>query len=96
MGMFRHIALTNEKTIAANALYAACVTLQNAARLQYPAGTERARFFLEEFPPHATAKNPTAGRKAETPRPPNEERRHSCGPCPLLIVLIGKTNGAAP
>jgi hypothetical protein len=55
------IGLTNEKIIAANALYEACLTIQNAARLQYPAKkdaqgnalnvTERARFLLDEFPP---------------------------------------------
>ncbi len=55
------LGLTNEKIIAANALYADCLAIQNAARLQYPAGTdaagnaknitERARFLLEEFPP---------------------------------------------
>ena len=55
------LGLTNEKIIAANALYADCLTIQNAARLQYPAKvdaagnaqnvTERARFLLEEFPP---------------------------------------------
>jgi hypothetical protein len=55
------LGLTNEKIIAANALYTDCLTIQNAARLQYPASTdavgnaknitERARFLLEEFPP---------------------------------------------
>ena len=34
--------LTNEKTIAANALYEATLTLQNAARLAYPAKTDAA------------------------------------------------------
>jgi hypothetical protein len=55
------LGLTNEKIMAANALYADCLTIQNAARLAYPARTdaagnakhitERARFLLEEFPP---------------------------------------------
>ncbi len=55
------LGLTNEKTILANALYADCLTIQNAARLQYPGGndatgnaknvTERANFLLNEFPP---------------------------------------------
>jgi hypothetical protein len=49
--------LTGEKTDAANALYHACLVIQNAARLQYPAkkdgtnATARARFLLDEFPP---------------------------------------------
>jgi len=43
-------------TRAANALYKLCLSVQNAARLQYPStqpGTEaaRARFLLETFPP---------------------------------------------
>jgi hypothetical protein len=71
--------LTNEKTIAANTLYADCLAIQNAARLQYPGGTdskgneknitERARFLLNEFPPRDREKpdgeTPPAG--DETP-----------------------------
>jgi hypothetical protein len=55
------LGLTNEKIIQANALYHDCLTIQNAARLQYPANTDatgsaqnvtaRARFLLDEFPP---------------------------------------------
>lgn len=51
--------LTTEKIAAANTLYADCLAIQNAARLEYPAkvagqpahATERARFLLDEFPP---------------------------------------------
>ena len=48
--------LTGALTRAANALYAECLAVQNAARLQYPSpqpGTEaaRVRFQLETFPP---------------------------------------------
>lgn len=55
------LTLTDEKVAAANALYLSCLTIQNAARLEYPnrrdaAGkainaTARARFLLDEFPP---------------------------------------------
>lgn len=50
------IGLTGEKIVAANAVYADALRIQNAARLEYPAnqpGTEaaRARFLLDEFPP---------------------------------------------
>ena len=73
------LGLTNEKIIAANALYADCLTLQNAARLQYPAGTDaagnaknitqRARFLLEEFPPRDREK-PDGGTQDPTPPAP--------------------------
>lgn len=53
--------LTDGKIKAANALYAACQAIQNAANLQYPGGTDsegnarnltaRARFLMDEFPP---------------------------------------------
>ncbi len=67
------LGLTNEKIIAANALYAYCLTIQNAARLQYPAGnpkniTEHARFLLEEFPPRDREK-PDGGTQDPTPLP---------------------------
>ena len=71
--------LTNQKVIDANALYADCLTIQNAARLQYPAGTdaagnaknitERARFLLEEFPPRNREK-PDGGTQGNTPPTP--------------------------
>ena len=73
------LGLTNEKIIAANALYADCLTIQNAARLQYPAGTDaagnaknitqRARFLLEEFPPRDREK-PDGGTQDPTPPAP--------------------------
>ena len=73
------LGLTNEKIIAANALYADCLTIQNAARLQYPAGTaaagnaknitQRARFLLEEFPPRDREK-PDGGTQEPTPPAP--------------------------
>ena len=73
------LGLTNEKIIAANALYADCLTLQNAARLQFPAGTdaagnaknitECARFLLEEFPPRDREK-PDGGTQEPTPPAP--------------------------
>ena len=72
--------LTNEKIIAANALYADCLTAQNAARLQYPAGTdssgnaknitERGRFLLEEFPPRDREKPDGGTQGGDTPPPP--------------------------
>ena len=56
--------LTAASTSAANKLYANCLSLQNAARLQYPSTkpgheTARARFLLGEFPPHAPDAPPT-------------------------------------
>ena len=73
------LGLTNEKTIAANALYADCLTIQNAARLQYPAGTdatgseknitERANFLLNEFPPRDREKPDGGTQGGETPPP---------------------------
>ena len=73
------LGLTNEKIIAANALYADCLTLQNAARLQYPAGTDaagnaknitqRARFLLEQFPPRDREK-PDGGTQDPVPPAP--------------------------
>ncbi len=66
------------KIIAANALYEDCLTLQNAARLQYPAKidttgnaqnvTERARFLLEEFPPRDRSQ-PDGGTQGGDPPP---------------------------
>jgi hypothetical protein len=63
--------------IPANALYADCLTIQNAARLQYPAGTdaagnaknitERARFLLEEFPPRDREKPDGGTQPSDTP-----------------------------
>ncbi len=73
------LGLTNEKVIAANALYHDCLTIQNAARLQYPGGkdaagnarnvTERARFLLDEFPPRDRSE-PDGGTQGETTPPP--------------------------
>ncbi len=72
------LGLTNQKIIAANALYADCLTIQNAARLHYPAKTdaagnalnvtERARFLLEEFPPR-DRNQPDGGTQGGTPPP---------------------------
>lgn len=72
------LGLTNEKIIDANDLYADCLVIQNAARLQYPGGTdaagnarnvtERARFLLDEFPPRDREK-PAAAPQAPTPPP---------------------------
>ncbi len=66
------LGMTNEKIIGANTLYTYCLTVQNAARLQFPIKTdanggvmnvtERARFLLEEFPP---------------PQPLRTRRRHA-------------------
>ena len=62
--------ITAARTLAANALYKQCLTVQNAARLAYPStklgkldGMEeaRARFLLDEFPPRggtATGQSP--------------------------------------
>ncbi len=73
--------MTNEKVIAANALYEACLTIQNAARLQYPAKkdasgnamhvTERARFLLDEFPPRDRSQPDGGTRGGTPPTPPN-------------------------
>ena len=72
------LGFTNEKIIAANDLYADCLAIQNAARLQYPAKvdaagnaqnvTERARFLLDEFPPRDREK-PDGGTQDDTPPP---------------------------
>ena len=72
------LGLTNEKIIAANALYTDCLTIQNAARLQYPAKTDaagnalnvtpRARFLLEEFPPRDRSQ-PDGGTQGGDPPP---------------------------
>lgn len=74
------LGLTNEKIIFANALYADCLTAQNAARLQYPAATdaagnaknitERARFLLEEFPPRDKSQPDGGTQGGGTPPPP--------------------------
>jgi hypothetical protein len=73
------LGFTNEKTIAANALYADCLAIQNAARLQYPSGTdaagnaknitERARFLLNEFPPRDREKPDGGTQGGDTPPP---------------------------
>ncbi len=74
------LGLTNEKTIAANALYADCLAIQNAARLQYPSGTdsagnarnitERARFLLDEFPPRDRSQPDGGTQGGDTPPTP--------------------------
>lgn len=68
--------ITAGRNTAANDLYKMCLTVQNAARLAYPltqAGkvpgvTEsRARFLLDEFPPHNTVTAAPAPAPAATP-----------------------------
>lgn len=78
----KKLGLTNEKTIAANDLYADCLATQNAARLQYPAKTdpagnalnitERARLLLDTFPPRDREKpdGGTLGGDTPPPTPP--------------------------
>ena len=66
------IGLTAEKVTQANALYEMTLTVQNAARLEYPstqAGTEtaRARFLLEVYPPRNNS-DPAGG--TQPPPPP--------------------------
>lgn len=73
------LGLTNEKIIAANALYADCLAIQNAARLQFPGGTDsagnarnvaqRARFLLDEFPPRDRGQPSEPPQGGETPPP---------------------------
>ncbi len=73
------LGLTNEKVIAANALYHDCLVIQNAARLAYPALTDaagnaqnvtpRARFLLEEFPPRDRSQ-PDGGTQGLATPPP--------------------------
>ncbi|MEO8613617.1 MAG: hypothetical protein ABI600_00630, partial [Luteolibacter sp.] len=59
---------TQGRNLAANALYKQCLSVQNAARLAYPANkaktakdeatlVARNRFLLDEFPPRAGASN---------------------------------------
>ena len=60
----RKLGLTTARTVAANALYRQCLSVQNAARLAYP-GTKaandatvveaRGRYLLDEFPPRGGA-----------------------------------------
>ena len=62
-------------TRTANAPYKLCLSVQNAARLQYPStqpGTEatRARFLLETFP-HATAATGPQPTPPPAPNPPS-------------------------
>ena len=68
---------TADLTRAANTLFDGCLTIQNAARLQYPStqpGTEaaRVRFLLETFPPRDRSQ-PDGGTQGGTPStpPPN-------------------------
>ena len=66
------IGLTGQKIVAANAVYADTLRIQNAARLQYPAnqpGTEtaRARFLLDTYPPRDRSE-PSGG--TQTPPTP--------------------------
>lgn len=65
---------TGALTRAANALYADCLAIQNAARLQYPStrpGTEaaRSRFQLETFPPRDRSQ-PDPAPPTPPPAPP--------------------------
>jgi hypothetical protein len=74
------LGLTNEKVIAANAVYDGCLTIQNAARLQYPAKndaagnaqniTERANFLLDEFPPRDRSQPDGGTQGGDTPPAP--------------------------
>lgn len=66
--------LTEERIIAANALFADCLAIQNAARLEYSSnrpGNEgpRHRFLLNEFPPRDRA-NPSGDNPPPPPPPP--------------------------
>ncbi len=65
--------LTASKNVAANAVYADTLRIQNAARLEYPAnkpGAEaaRARFLLDTYPPRDRS-DPAGG--TQTPSPPS-------------------------
>ena len=67
--------LTGASTAGANKLYRNCLSIQNAARLQYPSTkpgneTARARFLLGEFPPHAPDAPPPAPPAGPTPPKP--------------------------
>jgi len=74
--------ITTARTLAANALYKMCLTVQNAARLAYPSTKigqvdgiveARARFLLDEFPPHRGAsagENPDPHGPTPPPTPP--------------------------
>ena len=67
------IGLTGQKVVAANAVYADALRIQNAARLEYPAnkpGTEaaRARFLLDVFPPRDRSE-PSGGAQVPHPTP---------------------------
>ena len=78
------IGLTGEKIVAANAVYADALRIQNAARLEYPAnkpGTEaaRARFLLDEFPPRDRSE-PSGGTQAP---PPSTTPTPSSGTTPV-------------
>ena len=74
------LGLTNENIIDANALYADCLAIQNAARLQFPGGTDasgnarnvtqRARFLLDEFPPRQRDKSDDTADGPQDPTPP--------------------------
>jgi hypothetical protein len=71
--------LTEAKIIAANDVYAACLRVQNAARLQYPStkkgtATARARFLLDEFPPRDRSE-PSGGTQ-----PPSGPTQPPAGP----------------
>ncbi len=66
------LGLTAEKINEANTLYDMTLTVQNAARLQYPSTkpgneTARARFLLDEYPPRDKS-DPAGG--TQTPVPP--------------------------
>ena len=66
--------LTEDRIIAGNALYAQCLAIQNAARLEYPSnrpGNEAARhrFLLDEFPPRDRS-NPSGDNPPPPPPPP--------------------------
>lgn len=70
--MADRVQFTADLTRAANALYHDCLTIQNAARLEYPStqpGTEaaRLRFQLETFPPRDRSE-PDGG--TQPPEPP--------------------------
>ena len=67
---------TQARNLAANALYKMCLSVQNAARLAYPANkaakdetilVARNRFLLDEFPPRGGS---SAGDKPTTPPAP--------------------------
>ncbi len=65
------VGLTAEKITAGNVLYEMTLTVQNAARLQYPStkvgnDTARARFLLEEYPPRDKS-DPADGTQTTVP-----------------------------